>query len=72
MQFESILKQYWGHASLRPAQQEAIESVLAGRDTLTLLPTAGGKSLCFQLPTLTFRGTLFGRFAADKFNRRPS
>lgn len=56
MPFESTLKQYWGHESLRPAQQKAVESILEGRDTLTLLPTAGGKSLCFQLPALLLEG----------------
>ncbi len=47
-----ILKQYWGYEKFRHLQQEIVESVLAGQDTLALLPTGGGKSICFQLPAL--------------------
>ena len=48
----SILHQYWGYNSFRPLQEEIIQSVLEGKDTLALLPTGGGKSICFQVPTL--------------------
>ena len=47
-----ILRQYWGHASFRSAQEEVIRSVLEGQDTLALLPTGAGKSICFQVPAL--------------------
>jgi ATP-dependent DNA helicase RecQ len=48
----NILQQYWHHNSFRPQQEEIIQSVLDGKDTLALLPTGGGKSICFQVPAL--------------------
>lgn len=53
----SLLKKYWGYGSFRPLQEEIILSVLKGADTLALLPTGGGKSLCFQVPGLALGGT---------------
>jgi ATP-dependent DNA helicase RecQ len=47
-----ILKQYWHYESFRPLQLEIIQSALDGRDTLALMPTGGGKSVCFQVPSL--------------------
>jgi ATP-dependent DNA helicase RecQ len=51
-----VLKQYWNYDSFRPQQDEIVESVLAGQDTLALLPTGGGKSVCFQVPALVNDG----------------
>jgi ATP-dependent DNA helicase RecQ len=52
----SILKQYWGHDEFRPLQEEIIQSVLDKKDTLALLPTGGGKSICFQVPAMILPG----------------
>jgi ATP-dependent DNA helicase RecQ len=56
MDLPSILKQYWGFDRFLPLQEEAMESVLAGRDSVVVLPTGGGKSLCFQAPALVMPG----------------
>lgn len=49
---KSILSKYWGFDNFRPLQEDIIRSVLDGKDTLALLPTGGGKSICFQVPAL--------------------
>jgi ATP-dependent DNA helicase RecQ len=51
-----ILQKYWGHQAFRPLQEDIISSVLAGKDSLALLPTGGGKSICFQVPALVKEG----------------
>ncbi|HEY1063205.1 MAG TPA: ATP-dependent DNA helicase RecQ [Daejeonella sp.] len=52
MTIQSILSKYWGFSTFRPLQEDIIQSVLEGKDTLALMPTGGGKSLCFQVPAL--------------------
>lgn len=51
-----ILQSYWGYDQFRPLQEDIIGSILAGKDTLALLPTGGGKSLCFQVPGMVLPG----------------
>ena len=51
-----ILQKVWGHTSFRPMQEEIIQSVIHGQDTLALLPTGGGKSICFQVPGIYLDG----------------
>jgi len=53
---DDILKKHWNYDSFRPQQLAVIESILAGKDTLALLPTGAGKSICFQVPTIFQRG----------------
>lgn len=57
MSIHEILQKYWGYSRFRPLQEDIIQSVIAGDDTLALLPTGGGKSICFQLPGLFLSGT---------------
>ncbi len=56
MPLKSILLKYWGYSQFRPMQEDIIQSVLDGNDTLALLPTGGGKSICFQLPAMVLPG----------------
>lgn len=56
-EIKDILNQIFGHDNFRASQQEIIESILAGNNNLVLMPTGGGKSLCYQVPALVFKGT---------------
>ena len=51
-----ILREYWGYGEFRPLQTEAMRAVTDGRDSVVILPTGGGKSLCFQAPALQLPG----------------
>ena len=51
-----VLRKYWGYDSFRPMQEEIVASALEGRDVLAILPTGGGKSICFQVPSLMKEG----------------
>ncbi|MBQ0024858.1 MAG: RecQ family ATP-dependent DNA helicase [Bacteroidales bacterium] len=53
---KDTLKRYWGYDAFRPMQEEIVSSVLEGRDTLAILPTGGGKSVCFQVPAMMREG----------------
>jgi ATP-dependent DNA helicase RecQ len=55
-QLREVLGQYWGYTGFRPLQREAMEAILAERDSVVVLPTGGGKSLCFQAPALVRPG----------------
>lgn len=54
--YRQILNRYWGFSSFKPMQEEIIDSVASGRDTLALMPTGGGKSITFQVPALAVKG----------------
>ena len=56
MDIHQILLKYWGYKTFRPLQEDIINAALEGKDTLALLPTGGGKSICFQVPALAKEG----------------
>ena len=56
MEKREILERYFGYGEFRPGQEELIDSVLAGRDVFGIMPTGGGKSICYQIPALMLPG----------------
>ena len=56
MTAQDILKQYFGYDSFRPGQDELVRAILSGRDTLGIMPTGAGKSICYQVPAMLFPG----------------
>src|ERR1700724_4646858 len=56
-ELKKIIAKHWGFSTLRPLQEDAMRAVLDGRDSLLVLPTGGGKSLCYQAPAVLRGGT---------------
>ena len=53
---KAVLKQYFGHSSFREGQEQVVDAILQGRDAICVMPTGAGKSICYQVPALIFKG----------------
>ena len=71
MELSSALKEHFGYDAFRKGQEAVVRSVLSGRPTIAILPTGGGKSLCYQLPALLLEGTTAVVVATTRHVSRP-
>ena len=52
----AVLREYFGHRAFRPGQEELVDGILGGRDVFGIMPTGGGKSICYQVPAMLLKG----------------
>ena len=69
---QQVLRDVFGYSSFRPGQAEVVQAVLSGRDTLAVMPTGAGKSLCFQVPAIAAEGLCLVTQPIGGTNGRPS
>ncbi len=69
---KQLLKKHFGYDNFRPGQTEIISHILNKEDCLAIMPTGAGKSICYQIPALTFERNYNSNFSANFINERPS
>ena len=69
---KQLLKKHFGYDDFRPGQTEIISHILNKEDCLAIMPTGAGKSICYQIPALTFERNYNSNFSANFINERPS